>query len=200
MRVRTRVGRTTLAGYAGFRRVRDKVWSVLISGAFASFGERSVLALPIRLAGVSGMTIGSHVYVGAGSWLQILSKEGGSGRLVLGDGTRISGGVVITVAREVTLGNSVLLAKNVYISDHIHAHDDPDLPIVDQGITGIAPVHIGDGAWLGQGVVVVPGVTIGAGCVVGANSVVTTDLPPRTLAVGAPARIVRHLDEGKFPP
>lgn len=194
--MRARVGRATLDGYNGFRRARDKAWSVLIGGAFDSFGEHSVLALPIRLAGVSGMTIGSHVYVGAGSWLQILSQGGGSGRLVIGDGTRISGAVVITVAREVTLGRAVLMAKNVYISDHSHAHDDPDLPIVDQGITGIAPVHIGDGAWLGQGVVVTPGVTIGAGCVVGANSVVTTDLPPRTLAVGSPARIVRALGDG----
>ena len=193
--MRARLGTATLVGYNGFRRVRDKTWSVLISGAFASFGEHSVLALPIRLSGVSGMTIGSHVYVGAGSWLQILPHEGGSGSLVLGDGTRISGAVVISVAQEVTLGRSVLLAKNVYISDHIHAYGNPELPVVDQGITRIAPVHIEDGAWLGQGVVVVPGVTIGAGSVVGANSVVTTDIPPRSLAVGAPARVVRHLDE-----
>lgn len=194
--MRARLGRATLGGYNGFRRVRDKAWSVLVSGAFASFGEHSVLALPIRMSGVSGMSVGSHVYVGAGSWLQILSAGGGSGRLVIGDGTRISGAVVITVARQVTLGRSVLLAKNVYISDHSHAHDDPNTPIADQGITGIAPVHIGDGVWLGQGVVVTPGVSIGAGCVVGANSVVTSDLPPRTMAVGSPARIVRSLDDG----
>jgi maltose O-acetyltransferase len=55
------------------------------------------------------------------------------------------------------------------------------------------PIRIGDGVWLGGGAIVLPGVTIGDGCVVGAGSVVTRDLPPGTLAVGNPARIVRSL-------
>jgi len=55
------------------------------------------------------------------------------------------------------------------------------------------PIRIGSGVWVGGGAIVLPGVTIGAGCVVGAGSVVTRDLPPGTLAVGNPARIVRSL-------
>jgi maltose O-acetyltransferase len=54
-------------------------------------------------------------------------------------------------------------------------------------------VIIGDGAWLGGGVIVCPGVRIGEETVVGAGSVVTRDLPARVLAVGNPARVVREL-------
>jgi maltose O-acetyltransferase len=56
------------------------------------------------------------------------------------------------------------------------------------------PIRIGNAVWIGGGVIVLPGVTIGDGCVVGAGSVVTRDLPPGTLAVGNPARIVRSID------
>ena len=56
------------------------------------------------------------------------------------------------------------------------------------------PIAIGDNAWLGGGVIVCPGVTNGADTVVGAGAVVTGDLPPGVLAVGAPARVVRTLE------
>ncbi|MBE7187857.1 DapH/DapD/GlmU-related protein, partial [Jatrophihabitans endophyticus] len=62
-----------------------------------------------------------------------------------------------------------------------------------QGFTSRGPVVIGDNVWLGAHVVVTSGVTIGERCVVGANSVVTRDLPPFSVAVGAPARVVRTL-------
>jgi maltose O-acetyltransferase len=56
------------------------------------------------------------------------------------------------------------------------------------------PIRIGNGVWIGGGAIVLPGVTIADGCVVGAGAVVTRDLPPGSLAVGNPARIVRSLD------
>jgi acetyltransferase-like isoleucine patch superfamily enzyme len=86
----------------------------------------------------------------------------------------------------------VLLARGVYVSDHSHAFEDRSLPVLDQGVDRVAPVEIGDGAWLGENVVVCPGVSIGAGAVIGANSVVTRDVPSHAVAVGAPARVVRE--------
>jgi acetyltransferase-like isoleucine patch superfamily enzyme len=94
----------------------------------------------------------------------------------------------------VRLGRKVLLARNVYISDHSHAFADVTRAVLDQGITKVEPVEIGDGAWLGQNVVVGPGVRIGRGAVVGANSVVLEDVPDYAVAVGAPARVVRELE------
>jgi lipopolysaccharide O-acetyltransferase len=136
--------------------------------------------------------VGSSVFVGAGSWLQVLDD----GWITIGDGTAFSGHVVVSSARRVTIGRRVLVARGVYIADHGHAHADTTRPVIEQGLADLAAVEIGDGAWLGENVVVCPGVRIGRNAVIGANAVVTHDVPDACVAVGVPARVVRRVDAG----
>ena len=82
----------------------------------------------------------------------------------------------------------------LYISDHIHRYTHTNKPILSQGLDKIRPVLVKKGAWLGQNVVVCPGVTIGSGAVIGANSVVTRDIPDYSVAVGAPAQVVKTME------
>lgn len=177
------------------QRALNKLFSVAVGPAFESFGRSTVIELPTRINGHRRISLGAHVFVGSGSWLQALGShlEGGSaqgGVLVVGDNTKIAGYCVLSSAEAVILGRSVLLARGVYIADHQHRFRDTDRPVVDEVADRVGPVEIGDGAWLGQNVVVGPGVRIGAGSVIGANSVVLTDVPDRSVAVGAPARVI----------
>jgi acetyltransferase-like isoleucine patch superfamily enzyme len=171
-------------------RIRRRAFVELIRRDFAAFGRGSMIEPPVQIWGESRISIGTDVKVGDGSWLHAL---GPSGRITLGDGTRMSGLSVISAVDQVTLGRSVLVARGVYIADHNHGRNDPELPIVDQGVDDVAPVVIEDGAWLGHNVVVLPGSHIGRGAVVAANAVVRGTIPARTVAVGAPARVVRTL-------
>jgi acetyltransferase-like isoleucine patch superfamily enzyme len=181
-------------GLYGFAvRGRAKGFSLLASGAFGSFGARSVIQPPVRLSGQRRVAIGNDVFVGSGSWIQVIG-DGAGIALELDDGVRIAGNCVLSAACSLRLGRKVLLARNVYIADHSHAFADPDRAVLDQGIDRVAPVVIEEGAWLGQNVVVGPGVTIGRGAVIGANSVVLSDVPARSVAVGSPATVVRILD------
>jgi acetyltransferase-like isoleucine patch superfamily enzyme len=176
------------------QRARAKVFSLGLAPSFAEFGPRTVIDPPLRLVGERSIAIGADVYIGAGSWLQVVGPSALttiSPALVIGAGTRMSGTCTVSVAAGVDIGRSVLFARGVYVADHRHAFADIDLPVLEQGIEQVAPVVIGDGAWLGEHVVVCPGVTIGRGAVVGANSVVTADVAPGSVAVGAPARVVR---------
>jgi lipopolysaccharide O-acetyltransferase len=172
-------------------RLRNRIYTAAVRGSFAQFGRGSVLEPPCRLSGEGRIAVGRDVYVGGGSWLLALPGTGRGAFLEIGDGTQIAGGCTLSAARSVRLGRAVLLARGVYVSDHRHAFDDPDVPVLAQGITGIGPVVIGDGAWLGEHVVVCPGVQIGKGAVIGANAVVLHDVPDHAVAVGAPARVVR---------
>jgi acetyltransferase-like isoleucine patch superfamily enzyme len=180
-------------------RARTKAFTLSVAGAFESLGARSVLELPLRIDGERRMRIGSGVYVGSGCWLQAIDDPGSPGdgvAISIGDGTSISGNCVLSAAYSIEIGACALFARGVYIADHSHGYDDPTRPVLAQGITNVAPVVIGDGAWLGENVVVLPGVRIGRGAVVGANAVVTTDVADHAVVVGAPAREVRRFGPG----
>jgi len=194
------VSQFALFCYRSAVRVKSKLFSLAISGAFANFGIKTVLMTPLRLSGEHRIAIGEGVFVGPGSWLQTLPSETPpSIAISIGDGTSIAGNCVISAAQSVVLKENVLVARNVYISDHIHKYNDTEKPILDQGLEKVSPVLIESGAWLGQNVVVCPGVTIGRGAVIGANSVVILDVPEFSLAVGSPARVVKSWSRSPVP-
>jgi acetyltransferase-like isoleucine patch superfamily enzyme len=112
--------------------------------------------------------------------------------IVLGNRVRMNQ-TQISAVSSVVIEDGVAIARGVYISDHTHGFDQPDVFIRDQPLDRIAPVRIGRGAWIGQNAIIMPGVTIGAGAVVGALSVVRDDVPPRTVVAGIPARVIRTL-------
>jgi lipopolysaccharide O-acetyltransferase len=193
---RTRRGGSLFLGlYRLFGRGRDKAFSLLCARGFAAYGTRSVIQPPTRISGERRIAIGNDVFIGSGSWLQVLEGDGSERHVAIhvGDGTSMAGGCVLSASRSIRLGRQVLMARNVYIADHMHAFEKIGDPVIEQGIGRVGPVEIGDGAWLGQNVVVGPSVRIGRGAVIGANSVVLQDVPDYTVAVGAPARHVRSL-------
>lgn len=193
------VGALFLRLYRLSARARGKGFSVLSSGAFAAFGSGSVIQPPVRLAGEGRIAVGDGVFVGADCWLHVLGGGTGPVAIEIGDGSKIVGGCVLSSASSIRLGLKVLIARNAYIADHQHAFSDTTRAVLDQGIEGIAPVEICDGAWLGENVVVGPGVRIGRGAVIGANAVVLGDVPDHSVAVGAPARVVRTVGAADRP-
>lgn len=193
------LSRLFLSAYRVWVRLRSKVFSLLISGAFAHFGRKTVLMYPLRLEGETRIAIGDRVFIGPGSWLQTLPDgENNSVAVSIGKGTSVAGACVISAVRSVQLEENVLLARNVYISDHMHKYTDTEIPVKAQGVERIKPVLVKRGAWLGQNVVVCPGVTIGTGAVIGANSVVIEDIPDFSVAVGAPARVVKTIRDSQL--
>ena len=93
---------------------------------------------------------------------------------------------------KITIGNNVFIAPNVSIITEEHAMDAVQRA---QGLEYTHPVTIGDNVWICTGAIVLPGVTIGDNSVIGAGSVVTKDIPPNSLAVGNPCRVIRTLEQ-----
>lgn len=181
--------------FRAWERLRNKGFTLLCAGSFRQLGRRTVLALPMRLGGEARIAIGHRVFVGPGSWLEALDPPdvpASAAAITIGDGVSIAGFCTITAVREVVLEPEVLLGRYVHISDHSHRFSATDVAIKNQGITKVAPVRIGTGAWIGQGAVICPGVTIGRNAVIGANSVVRADVGDYCVAAGAPARIIRQ--------
>jgi acetyltransferase-like isoleucine patch superfamily enzyme len=94
----------------------------------------------------------------------------------------------------ITIGNGVHIAPHVIIFAANHIFADTDIPIYKQG-TEKAPIVIEDDVWVASNVVITAGVRIGRGSVIGAGAVVTKDIPPWSVAVGVPARVIRTRKE-----
>lgn len=91
---------------------------------------------------------------------------------------------------KVTIGDNCFIGPNVSIFTACHPLEAEER---NKGVEWAEPVTIGNSVWFGGDVTVCPGVTIGDGCVIGAGSVVTRDIPPHTVAVGNPARVIKKI-------
>ncbi len=111
--------------------------------------------------------------------------------LELGDDVDLAYGVLITTSGGVAIGARTLVGYRTQIISANHRIPGRAQRIFDAGHEK-RPVTIGQDVWIGAGCVVLPGVTIGEGAVIGAGSVVTKDIPAFAVAVGNPARIIRH--------
>ena len=136
------------------------------------------------------LEIGRHTVLEPQVWVTIAPE----GRALIGEGCFLNMGVMVAVQHEVMIGDNTMLANGCFVSDASHRFDDPAVPVPWQGFTSKGPTRIGSNCWLGVNVVVTSGVTIGDRCVIGASSVVTQDLPPRTIAAGVPARVIRPIE------
>ncbi len=113
----------------------------------------------------------------------------------IGDDTFLNYDAILLDCAPITVGSSVFIGPRVQLLTALHPIDDHEARRA--GWESAAPVTIGDGAWLGAGVIVCPGVRIGPDAVIGAGSVVARDVPARVLAAGNPCRVIRSLeDEG----
>lgn len=130
---------------------------------------------------------------------------GKQSRFEIGRKSRISMFSRIGVAGYVKIGKEVEMGPNIFIADYNHDYRDITQSVLVQGITytnngqiiSKPSLEIGDGTWLGANVVVVGEIKIGKHCVIGANSVVVKDIPDYSVAVGAPAKVIKKYDFDK---
>ena len=101
-------------------------------------------------------------------------------------------GIRACINGPVKIGNDVMMGQEVIIYTTRHNDDRIDVPIREQGMKDVVPVIIEDDVWIGGRVIILPGVTIGKGSIIGAGAIVTKDIPPYCVAVGVPAKVVRH--------
>lgn len=154
-------------------------------GAGASIGSWSVVQVPP----------GARLSLGNGAYLGRNVEVAPSGAIEIGDRTSIQDRSVFL--GDVVIGRYCTIAYGAYGSSGNHRFDlDPAALIKDQDALAAGELRkrivIEDDCWIGNGVFVAAGVRIGKGSVVGANSVVTRDVPPYTIAAGAPARALRQ--------
>ena len=159
-------------------------WELMRREAFARWPLHGDV---LEAFGDGRLEIGAHTLLEPHVWITAPAP----GRVRIGAGTFLNLGVMVAAVELVEIGSHCMLANGCFVTDGNHRFDDPDKPVPWQGFTTKGPTRIGDNVWLGANVVVTSGVTIGERCVIGSNSVVTEDIPPFSIAAGAPAKVLR---------
>jgi len=136
------------------------------------------------------LEIGAHVLLEPGVWLTAPDEA----QIRIGAGTFLNLGVMLASMNLVEIGAHCMLANGCLVTDASHRFDDPVMPVPWQGFTTKGTTHVGDNVWCGTNVVITGGVRVGERSVIGANSVVTSDIPPFTVAAGVPAKVLRPID------
>ena len=178
-------------GFLGIIRLfRDIIISFLV------LNFNSIIRWPFYIRSLGKLQIGKNFRVGPGAVIDILDKNA---IITIGHSFRASSRLHIGCISKVSIGDNVLIASDVYISDHSHGHysgseqSDAD-SIVNIRDLFTAPIVISNNVWIGEKVCILPGVNIGENSIIGALSVVKNDVLPNSIYAGCPARRVKMYD------
>lgn len=177
----------------------NQLYSFWLTREFKKTGEYFNINYPLYLLGGKYITVGE--YFGCDQRLRIEAFDTFLGdkftpQIEIGNNVSIQKDCHIGAINRVIIGNNVLLASKVYISDHSHGEITKSALLLRPArrkLFSKGAVIIEDNVWLGEGVVVLPGVTIGENSIIGANAVVTKSIPKNSVVGGNPARIIREI-------
>ncbi len=168
-----------------------------IGRKFDKLGKDPLLEYPTELIGGKYIQIGDNFKSGKRLRINAFDKYKSSKfspEIRFGNNININEDCHIACINKVIIGDNVLIASKVFISDHSHGDTNStnmSTPPSLRHLISRGPVIIEDNVWIGEGVSILPGVRIGKGVIVGTNSVVTKDIPEYSIAVGIPAKVIK---------
>lgn len=163
------------------------------------FPSSRLVRYPIIIRGKKYINFGLKLTTGYNCRIEVIGKYDDK-RLVFGSYVNIGDFVSIRCINKIIIGNNVLIGSKVTIIDNAHGTyrndkcDAPEIPPNNRRISS-SPIYIEDNVWIGDGVVIQQGVRIGFGSIIAANSVVTSNVRPRTIVGGCPAKEIKIWNE-----
>lgn len=165
------------------------------------FHSARIVRRPYYIRGKRFIKFNHGFTTGVGMRLDVFADNTNKFLIEFGKNVQINDYVHIAAIESVKIGNNVLIASKVFITDHNHGNYSDDDNLHSNPAT--APQHriltkkaviIEDNVWIGEFVSVLPGVTIKEGSIIGTMSVVTGTIPPYSIAVGIPARVIKKFN------
>ena len=179
----------------------NQCYAALVSHRFASASNLCVLGRPIMVRGGEQIHLGDSVTLGKDCRLETTScyhDQSFSPNLSIGDHAVIQTLCHIGCINRVEIGCYVTIAERTLVIDHHHGDtslEQMSLPPRKRLLVSRGPIIIGDCVAIGENCIIMPGVTIGEHSQIGAGSVVTHDIPPYSVAVGNPARVIKTVKQ-----
>lgn len=164
------------------------------------FPKARLIRFPFDIRGKKYIKYGKNFTTGTGCRLEAYKFDKKKPKLEIGNNVQINDYVHLSCAESLIIGDNVLIASKVYITDLNHGSYSGEKQSSPQEIAKerkiyTKPVKIGNNVWIGENVSVLSGVEIGENAVLGANSVVTKDIPKNCIVAGNPAKVIKIFDK-----
>lgn len=183
--------------YVGYKKIKDLLFSGYVKNEFKLAGEGFSIRYPIYIKGGKYISIGDNFVAFPGFWIDAYDNYQGVNyqpNIQIGNNVSFNFNCHIGCINSITIGNNVLVASKVYITDHFHGDIvQSGVPPAKRKLFSKGPVTIEDNVWIGEAVVILPNVTIGKNSVIGANSVVTKSFSENSIIAGAPAKLIKTI-------
>jgi len=157
------------------------------------YPKTRIIRRPVYIRNEGSLTLGKGFSSGPGLIIEVFGENA---KIEVGENVMAFHNLHIGAVESVIIGDRVLIASNVYISDHSHGNysgisqSSPIEPPVKRELVS-NPIEISNDVWLGENVSILPGVKIGKGSIIGAGAVVNNDVPDYCIAAGVPAKLVK---------
>lgn len=172
-----------------------KIHSRSVSKLFKFCGTNPHIEYPLVLNGAKYITIGDNFISNARLRLDAFMFEGKEPKIIIGNNVNINFDCHIGAINEIRIGDNVLIASKVFISDHSHGDTSTEhmnIAPLKRPVVSTGPIIINNNVWIGEGASILANITIGESAIVGTNAVVTKDVPPFAVVGCVPAKILKH--------
>lgn len=160
----------------------------------AHVGANSHIAPSAQVLGWRQVRIGHHTLVGAETWINVNDRRPDRPVVIIGDNCFLGRRNFINAGELVRFGDYCLTGPDCHFLGADHDFSSPFVPYATSGMVTDGVIEVGSNCWFGSSVIVLKNVRIGFGSVLGAGSVITRDVPPLSVVVGSPARVVQRYD------
>lgn len=179
------------------RRIQNILYSAVLKTSFGKTGKKFYIEYPARILGAKYITIGENFSCFGRVRLEAHDFHNGdkfSPEIFIGNNVSINFDCHIGAINKIVIGNNVLFASKIFITDHYHGNTDVESLTIAPSYRPLkskGEVIIEDNVWVGEGVAIMPNVRIGKNSIVGANSVVTKSFPENSVIGGIPAKLIK---------
>jgi len=155
-------------------------------------GRGSHIHSSVHLLGKENIRVGRNTCVSQGSWLNVNHRQKDKIAIEIGNNCFIGKNNFFTSGDMISIADYTLTSIDCKFIGSTHKIDDPEVPYLLTGTTDTNQIIIGVNCFIGAGVTVLGNVKVGHGSVIGANSFVLHDIPPFSIAIGNPAKIIKQ--------